>query len=169
MAPPSKAPAEAVEHYRGRTVRLLSCLTSAHTTVSGYHAGDHPHRLLLARGDAARLQAEPGLTLLVTEQYEVRQSTAGWHVEIVGYLYAIGHEGRELVSYHWHPGGKSQITQPHMHVAANVQLGDRWLGKVHLPTGMVGLEQVVTLAIVELGVEPLRDDWQRLIDDAADR
>ena len=33
----------------------------------------------------------------------------------------------------------------------------------------VGLEQVVALAIVELGVEPLRDDWERLIDEAADR
>ena len=92
---------------------------------------------------AARLHAEPRLTLLVTEQYEVRQSTAGWHVEIVGYLYAIGYEDHELVSYHWHPSGKSTITQPHMHVGAAVQIGDRWLGKVHLPTGMVGLEQVI--------------------------
>lgn len=169
MAPPSDNPAEAVEHYRGRTVRLLSCLTSAHTTVSGYHAADHPHRLLLARGDAARLHAEPRLTLLVTEQYEVRQSTAGWYVEIVGYLYAIGYEDHELVSYHWHPSGKSTITQPHMHVGAAVQIGDRWLGKVHLPTGMVGLEQVIALAIVELGVEPLRDDWERLTTEAAAR
>lgn len=169
MAPPSKAPAEAVEHYRGRVVRLLSCLTSAHTTVSGYHAGDHPHRLLLARGDAARLHAELRLTLLVTEQYEVRQSTAGWYVEIVGYLYAIRHEDRELVSYHWHPSGKSPISQPHMHVGAAVQIGDRWLGKVHLPTGMVGLEQIIALAVVELGVEPLRDDWERLIAEATAR
>ena len=81
----------------------------------------------------------------------------------VGYLYAIGYEGRELVSYHWHPSGNSPITRPHMHVGADVQVGDRWLGKVHLPTGAVGLEQVVALAIVELGVEPLRDDWERLI------
>ncbi|MGH2852888.1 MAG: hypothetical protein ACRDLF_01685 [Solirubrobacteraceae bacterium] len=86
-------------------MRLLSCLTSAHATVSGYHAADHPH-------------------------------------------------------------GKSPITRPRMHVAANVEVGDRWLGKVHLPTGMVGLEQVVALAIVEFGVEPLRDDWERLTDEA---
>ncbi len=147
-------------------MRLLSCLTSAHTTVSGYHAADHPHRLLLARGDAARLHAEPRLTLLVTEQYEVRQSTAGWHVEIVGYLYAIGYEGQRARLLPLASEGKSPITQPHMHVAAAVQIGDQWLGKVHLPTGVVGLEQVIALAIVELGVEPLRDDWERLIDEA---
>ena len=87
----------------------------------------------------------------------------------IGYLYAIGYEDSELVSYHWHPSGKSTITQPHMHVGAAVQIGDQWLGKVHLPTGMVGLEQVIALAIVELGVEPLRDDWERLIAEAAAR
>jgi hypothetical protein len=169
MAPPSRAPAEAVEHYRGRTARLLSCLTTVHVVIRAYHVSDVPLKLELARGDAARLHADPRLTLLVTEQYEVRQSTAGWYVEIVGYLYAIGYEDRELVSYHWHPSGKSTITQPHMHVGAAVQIGDRWLGKVHLPTGMVGLEQVIALAIVELGVEPLRDDWERLIAEAAVR
>lgn len=56
-----------------------------------------------------------------------------------------------------------------MHVAANVEVDDRWLGKVHLPTGMVGLEQVAELAIVELGVEPLRDDWEQLIAEGAAR
>jgi hypothetical protein len=165
----SSTPAEAVEHYRGRTVRLLSCVTSAHTTVSGYHASDVPHRLLLSDGDAMRLRAEPRLTIEVAEQYEVRQDAAGWLVKILGYRYAIGYEGSELVSYHWHPGGNSPITRPHMHVGANIQVSDRWLGKVHLPTGTVGLEQVVALAIVELDVEPLRDDWKRLIDEAADR
>jgi hypothetical protein len=165
----NSAPAEAVEHYRGRTVRLLSCVTSAHITVSGYHASDLPHRLLLSDGDAVRLRAEPRLTIEVAEQYEVRQDAAGWLVKILGYRYAIGYEGRELVSYHWHPSGNSPITRPHMHVGASIQVGDRWLGKVHLPTGTVGLEQVVALAIVELDVEPLRDDWKRLIDEAADR
>jgi hypothetical protein len=56
-----------------------------------------------------------------------------------------------------------------MHVGADIQVGDRWLAKVHLPTGPVGLEEVVALAIAELGTEPLRDDWQRLIDEAAAR
>jgi hypothetical protein len=55
----------------------------------------------------------------------VRQDADGWHVEVLGYLYAIGYEGRELVSYHWHPSGSSPITWPHMHVGANIQVGDR--------------------------------------------
>ena len=150
-------------------MRLLSCVTSAHTTVSGYHKADRPHRLLLADGDTVRLHAEPRLTLHVTEQDRVNQGPDGWSVKLLGYLYGVEYEGRELVAYHWHPRGESSITTPHMHVGANVQVGDRWLAKVHLPTGIVGLEQVLALAITELGAKPLRDDWERLIADAAAR
>lgn len=169
MAPPGRAAAEAVEHYRGRTVWLLSCVTSAHATVSGYHAADHPRRLLLADGDTVRLHVEPRLTLHVTEEYQVSQDCAGWRVNVLGYLCGIEYEGRELVAYHWHSHGASPITTPHMHLSADVKVGDRWLGKIHLPTGIVGLEQVLALAIAELGVEPLREDWERLIEEAGAR
>jgi hypothetical protein len=165
----SRTPAEAVERYRGRIVRLLSCVTSAHTTVSGYHASDLPHRLSLADGDPVRLRGELRLALDATEQYRVYEDADGWHVEIVGYLYAVQYEGRELVAYHWHPHGDSPITWPHMHVGADIRVGDRWLGKVHLPTGAVALECVVALAIAELGAEPLREDWERLIGEAVAR
>lgn len=166
MPDTSKTPAEAIEHYRGRTVRLLSCVTSVHVVVGAYHVSDTPQQLELA--DTAKMRGAP-LSIDVAERYEVRQGEGGWRVEIAGYLYAIGHEGKELVSYHWHPGGSSSIIWPHMHVGVDVRVGDRWLGKVHLPTGAVGLEQIVALAIVELGVEPLREDWERLVGEAAAR
>jgi hypothetical protein len=39
---------KAVEHYRGRTVRLLSCVTGVHVVVCAYHLSDAPHELELA-------------------------------------------------------------------------------------------------------------------------
>jgi hypothetical protein len=45
-----------------------------------------------------------------------------------------------------------------MHVGTDIHVGERWFGKVHLPTGVVGLERVVALAITELGAKPPRDD-----------
>jgi hypothetical protein len=162
----SRTPAEAVEHYRGQTVRLLSCVTTAHTTVGGYHASELPHRLSLSDGDPAPLRGEPHLTLDVTEQFRVFEDADGWRVEIVGYLYALEYEDHELVAYHWHPRGESPITWPHMHIGADIRVGDRWLGKIHLPSGPVGLERIVAVAIAELGAEPLRDDWERLIREA---
>jgi hypothetical protein len=47
----SSAKQAEIEHYRGSTMRLLSCVTSAHTAAGGYHAADQPHCLLLADGD----------------------------------------------------------------------------------------------------------------------
>jgi hypothetical protein len=61
----SRTAAEAIERYRGRTVRLLSCVTTAHVVVSAYHASEIPHRLSLA--DPVRLRGEARLTLDVTE------------------------------------------------------------------------------------------------------
>jgi hypothetical protein len=49
----SKTPAEAVEHYRGRTVRLLSCVTSVHVV----NLSDTPHELELA--DTAKMRGGP--------------------------------------------------------------------------------------------------------------
>jgi hypothetical protein len=167
MAPGSRTPAEAVEHYRGRTARLLACLTNEHVVVSAYHTADPPHQLELS--DLAKLRAPHPLRLSVGEHYEAREDADGWRVEIVGYNYAIEHDGRDLVSYHWHPQGESPITWPHMHVGTDIHVGERWFGKVHLPTGAVGLERVVALAITELGAKPLRDDWERVIAEAADR
>ncbi len=164
----SRTPAEAVEHYRGQIVRLLSC-GPAPTPPSA--ATTPPICRTACRSPTATLCdcGEPRLTLDATEQYRVHEDAEGWHVEIVGYLYAIGYEGRELVAYHWHPHGDSPITRPHMHVGTDIRVGDRWLGKVHLPTGAVSLDRIVALAIADLGAEPLRDDWERLIGEAAVR
>jgi hypothetical protein len=52
-------------------------------------------------------------------------------------------------------------------VRADLQIGERWLGKVHLPTGSVALEDIVTLTIRELRAEPLREDLEALIADRA--
>jgi hypothetical protein len=42
------------------------------------------------------------------------------------------------------------------------QIGERWLGKVHLPTGNLAIEDMVRLVIQELSAEP-REDWEALV------
>lgn len=167
MPSPSRTPAEAVEDYRTRRVRLLSCVTNAHVIVSGYHQADIPHRLSLAGADPVRLGAEHQLTLDVGEHYRVREGSDGWEVEVVAYFYAFARNNEDVIVYHWHPYGRSSIRRPHLHVRADLQIGERWLGKLHLPTGFVAIEDIVTLAIRELRTEPLREDWEALIADRA--
>jgi hypothetical protein len=119
----------------------------------------------MAGNDAVALRGASRLTLAVSEHYAITgDSDAGWQVHRAAYFYAIGlHDTGELLAYHWHPRGKSPVVDPHLHVRANIQLGERWLGKVHLPTGAIELEDIVSLAVNELAVEPLREDWELLL------
>ncbi len=53
---------------------------------------------------------------------------------------------------------------PHLHVGAEIRVGERWLPKIHIPTGPIALQDLLILAIEELGVEPIRDDWRLILD-----
>jgi hypothetical protein len=53
-----------------------------------------------------------------------------------------------------------------MHLGAAAELGFADLGRAHLPTGRIGLEHVLRLAIRDLGVEARRDDWREVLDEA---
>jgi hypothetical protein len=147
---------------------VLSSLTTAHVDVGGgYAPSATPHALIMAGNDAVALRGESRLTLSVSEHYNITNDPdMGWQVQRAAYFYAVGrHDTGELLAYHWHPLGKSPVVSPHLHVRANIQLGERWLGKVHLPTGPIELEDVVALTIEELGAEPLREDWELLLNE----
>lgn len=68
-------------------------------------------------------------------------------------------DGREIVAFHWHPGHR-HVPLPHAQFRT---LTDPIpMGKVHCPSGRVALEAVVRLVIGELGVEPIRPDWEQV-------
>lgn len=84
-------------------------------------------------------------------------------------------EEAEILTYHWHPAGVSQVTRPHLHLSSSI--GDIpiatfgrspasiRLADMHILTGRILLEDVIRLLITEFRVEPLRRDW----DDALTR
>ena len=73
--------------------------------------------------------------------------------------------GGDEVSYHWHPTGSSRVITPHMHIVSAMRLASNGkpIGELHLPTGMVSLAAIVKFLIEELGVEPNRPDWERIL------
>jgi hypothetical protein len=77
---------------------------------------------------------------------------------------------RELLAYHWHPHGSSLVTAPHMHLSSRMPVIHLPLGNaialsdMHLPTGFVGVADIVRFLIIEVGVEPRRRDWEAVID-----
>jgi hypothetical protein len=88
-----------------------------------------------------------------------------WEARTAGYMYALyDRSGREVLAYHWHPEGRSHITAPHLHLGAGAEVSRRDLADAHLPTGDIALEDVLRLAITDLGVRPLRRNWSDILD-----
>ena len=85
---------------------------------------------------------------------------ARWRVTTRGYLYSIESAGVELVSYHWHPQGRSHVEGPHIHVGTAALTESGVLTpKSHIPTSRISLEAVVRFVITELQVQPAVPDW----------
>lgn len=88
---------------------------------------------------------------------------AGWTIRTVGYSYGLlAGAGRELIAYQWHAVGRSLVVWPHLHLGTPLLRPElaRSFGRTHWPTGLVTLAEIMGVAIADLGVEPLRDDWR---------
>ena len=128
---------------------------------SGLHLPpEQPRAVVLSDGDAVALRGNAALMLSVAEHFSPVQQTDGWTTVRTAYFVEVGQQGGgELLAFHWHPVGASRVRTPHLHVGAEVRIGSRWLPKVHVPTGAIALQDVLTLCVEELEVEPIRDDW----------
>ena len=81
---------------------------------------------------------------------------------------------RELLVYHWQPGPSyAGPDHPHLHVSSSLDAATSAverrqidLDRLHLPTGPVTLAAFVRSLVTEVGIEPLRPDWARLLGEA---
>jgi hypothetical protein len=93
------------------------------------------------------------------------------NVRLVSYEYRLlDLDQREIIAFHWHPTGLSNVTDPHLHLSSRlnpIEMGRNQepldLADMHIPTGFVTLEDVVRLLISEFGIAPRRDDWGDLL------
>jgi hypothetical protein len=84
-----------------------------------------------------------------------------WKVETRAYFYRLDDaDEHEIVSWHWHPRGRSREQRPHLHVKHSQLTG------VHVPTGRVSVESVLRMLLAELDVRPCRPDWATVLDSA---
>lgn len=148
--------------------RVVSAVVHGRVTfraISEATSSSDQFSFVLNRGERVRVRSGVLMDIMVVQQ--VRMSSE--RVEIVGYIYAIWlHSGEEIAAYHWHPQNPRNVPFPHFHAGpAIVRLGGavrpRDVHTVHFPTGLVSLASVIRLAIAELGVEPLRPDWDTIL------
>jgi len=87
-----------------------------------------------------------------------------WQVSITGYYYSFRDlSDREIIAYHWHPNQRSNVTIPHLHLGPAAEVGRMDIASAHIPTGHIGLVDVVHLAITGFGVRPRRADWAKIL------
>jgi len=169
---PGRTPAEAVAAFVTPLQRAISCVTDAVLTVGGGYTPGDVHALSLAQGEPVQLNRDPPLALRAIQHYrivEAADARGPWKAQTVAYWYAIETlDEREVLAYHWHPNSRSATTAPHLHLGPAAQVGFERLSDSHLPTGRIALEDVLRLAIRDLGVRARRNDWEETLDLAQD-
>jgi hypothetical protein len=172
----ARSPAEAVLAHLEPLKEVVACLTrAAILNAEGYHRSAEP--LVLALGDGGpvplRMRANRlPIAVSVTQQYQVvpdELEQDRFKVTVRGYWYTIETPaGQEILAYHWHPGGLSEVDSCHLHLGPGLKsgLGMKNLGKMHLPSGRVSVEEVVRLALSVdgWGGQPQRSDWEQVLD-----
>ncbi|SPM32862.1 hypothetical protein MRAB57_661, partial [Mycobacterium rhizamassiliense] len=125
----------------------LGLFASGKVTVDSYKK-DVEGRLVFNRGEVVKLHGGAGVGLSVSMHYRIVPAEAGrgpWKVSTVGYMYDLVLNEKALYEYHWHPISDSHEVRPHLHCSA--------VGKCHIPTGRVMIEDVLNLA-VHYGAKP---------------
>lgn len=152
-------------------------MCQAVVTVSkgGYGPSTGVHAVTANRGEPIllnttsapmkRLGLTVGMWYEIVEQSGTRRANR-WRVRTSAYEYSlVDDKYQEVAAFHWHPGGRSLVGWPHLHIGSALSYST-YLTDAHLPTGRVAFEQVVRLLIEDLGVGPRRADWERTLDAA---
>jgi hypothetical protein len=183
----AREPAYSPREARARYVRIISlpltCVTHAQwyeaPTIRGSEEEDRaiqltgmPNPLRLKRDGQppVYLSATQGFRLIPDERFA--PGAGEWKATTTGYAYTVyetsNHEPLKAMAWHYHPTtGKSH--EPHVHIYREGSIGGVELSKLHFPGERVAFESVVTFLINELGVTPLRADWDTLVASALER
>lgn len=153
-------------------------MTSAQLVISvdGYRPSDPggpPHSITF-RGNPVALQAETEFYLSLRHQYRVLERSAhrDWKVSTAEYSYTLEDgDRRRIFGYHWHPGDRSRVHYPHLHIYRDavsrnsLEIGGLSLdhnalrpdvNDAHFPTHRMTIEGMLLLLCAQFGVRPLR-------------
>jgi hypothetical protein len=125
--------------------------------------------LLLRDGVAVRLTGSP-FSLRFSQRFAYSRRDVPqllWSVQTIEYIHELSvvrdHRQVELIAFHWHPDPGQRIRYPHAHLGYGAGDLRHGLDKAHIPTGRLTIADAVRFAITELGAEPLREDWDSIL------
>ena len=164
---PGRTAREAVEAYVKPIQQSLSCVTQSVLKPSGYGESDKddiltfPVGAVPIGGDGLHFRfVQRFRTIVIPDQPHLKK------VSTTYYSYAVEGDGaEEIIGYHWHPMSTSRINYPHLHLGNGAKVGRPELenAKAHLPTGRVGIEEIVHLLIETFKVPTQRVDHAKIL------
>lgn len=162
--------------YRERLQLVVSCVTNLVVhgkSVSRSGRDDETRAFALNNGVPVPIAGTTPLLLRVQQHciltQDIEVPSRQWSISLVGYMYTLQlRDLTEVVAYQWHPQRTIDLPYPHIHFGpasarpdSAVRPGE--LHKVHFPTSIVSIEDVIHLVITEFQVEPRRPDWEAIL------
>jgi len=162
---PDRTPQAATAAFRDRLQLAISCITTSVFQLEGYRQVDRVLAATLNRGDPVPLRVSTGLLCGIRLHYRVLRTDAQlWKAVVAAYFFELMDQAEtEILAYHWHPEGRSPVTQPHLHLGPGLGQLTRISARAHLPTGPIAIEDFIGLCIVEFGASPRRADWETVL------
>lgn len=164
-----RTPRKAVENFLRPIQLALSCVTDAQIARSGNDSITTEHVLVVAGGEPIVLARTSGSALQarILQKYRIVRAEGQrgpWKVKTTAYFYTLeDRDGREIISYQWHPTGKGALPYPHLHLGDAAEVVRAELQGAHIPTGRLSLEQFLRFAIETFRVRPRRHDWRDVL------
>lgn len=175
---PARTPHEAEERYKRIISQPLACITKAIWIASPPIRGPGEERTLFlagsTTGESIRLNRSSGDPVFLDAYQRFAMVTVPgtdgreWKASTRQYSYDIADGSRPVLQWHWHPG-TGGTDEPHLHVRASDELLGKTARRLHIPSERIAFESVVRFLIAELGVRPLKDDWDDVTRDARAR
>jgi hypothetical protein len=156
---------DAFERYADPLKRVLACVTTCHLRRR-YIDGDKTELQEFFLVNSPTTFAGSNLILDFSQYFHVVKSKemGKFVVKTEAYVYSIltADTEKELFAFHWEP--HSKVKFPHVHLGFGAKgHGLPIDNRAHIPSGRVAVEDVVTFLIADLGIKPLKDDWEDVI------
>ena len=160
----------------------LSCISMARpmtTKLTHLSAGTN-YSISASQLTPLRLRSEEGHCLRALQSFHPLADARNRfsHLEQQSYFYELSIDGNhpeELIAFHWdrEPLGIAGRSEPHVHIGpAILSPGSAFsisdFHKRHIPSGDIRFPFVVRFLIEELGVEPLRPNWDEILANVLD-
>lgn len=159
-------PRRAVENFLRPLRKALACVTDSQLQRGGDRAGVD-HALVVSGDQPFTLIRENGRVIRarVSLNYRIIQSKephrGPWKVRTTAYHYTLEDvDGREILSFQWHPRGVGALPYPHIHLRGAAR---EELREAHIPTGRVSLEEFLRFGIEAFELRTRRTDWRDVL------